>query len=570
MKVLLMQHGEKLVLLIVLIILGMWISGVNSDGKTLPKKQAEKINIDKKIKEAKDYTAKPAPIPEKPMDYTGVIQNRLAVLVDFADTLQWLTAHPDIVEGSTDDRTVFSIYEVLSPSVTAEDEVGSILVTVEMPDRRGGKGGDEVQTGDEIEWERALKGGKTVTNTARWLGVKVEYQVGGKGAWRPLKSVGLKDGVHIFRDESMTPPEFRHNGVQGKQQYSYRASLIVAATGVREEGPAELGEETIVYDGEYTGQIDRFVWAQGAGRIKGRLKAVEPKTVPDMHRVTLGKTEKLYIGRAGEAGTVEQTESDIIFAVKQISALGGTDPTLRVYMMKMVRDRNGKILGWTEALEIKNVKVGDKLGTPPEGQKGIPVKLRNAPDGGLRLVNFQTDWVVADLNIEGRRIYYYEVKKKNVDGKTILYLNEKARTNYHVVTLNNGVENIQIIRLDKLTPNRNPQFCYPLIQQKVNETEEFKDGDPTEFTQPILEPEKPVEWPADKIPPDGVPEDFQTDVPYFVFADGRIVWYDHVNKKMKSTEVKPPKVEEPEVPEGGEGEDGEAPPDGQEPPPDGN
>lgn len=577
MKVLLMQHGEKLVIFLVLIIAGLWINGVSGDPTTLPK--TDKIGIDQKIEKTKDYIAQPAPTPEKPMDYTGTIQKRLAINIEHADTLQFLTKHPDIVEGSTGNRSVYSIYEVYTPEVSLTDEVGSIEVVVNLPQNDGGRG-DEVRNGAEETWTRELANGETVTNRARWLGVKVEYRIGLKGEWLPLRSAGT-GGIYLFKDNAFNDPSFRHNGIQGKQQYSYRASLLVGATGIREEGKPEIGEEIIVYDGDYNGAVDRFVWAQQSGRISGRLQPVDAKQLPVT--IPLNDREKLYTSKAGEVSAVEETESDIIFALYNISALGGGDPTMRLLMTKMVRDRNGDILGWTEPLDLKKIQIGERIGTPPEGQKGFRVKLRNLSDMGMRSVDFQTDWVLSDLNLDAKRIFYYEVKKKRVEPSEqypegdMLYLDERARQPYQTATLSNGLEKIVLVKLDRrqFMHAKDRPYCYPLLPggaEKFEELDSFKEGDPRDFIQPVLQPEKPTEYPPDELPPDGVPVLFQTNIPYFVFPDGRIVWWDHINRELRSTELAPPPEEEPEDGadadgEAGEEAAGEVPPEGMEPPP---
>ena len=560
MKVLLIQHVEKIVLLLVLVLCGLWINGLLSNPKTLPDKDAAKPKIDQWIKEVKAAVAETPPSPEKPMDYTGVIQNRLSVEVGFADTLQWLTAHPDIVEGSTGSKNVFSIYQVLTPTVSVEDEVGSILVSVALPSDSGR--GDEVKGGSEANWERELPNKDVVKNHGRWLGVRVEFKSGTNGKWLALRSAG-RNGTYLFKQGDYSLPEFRHTGVQGKQQYSYRACLLVAATGINEEGLSEVGQETIVFNGEYRGPIDRKAWANANGKLNGRILPLEAAALPP--GVKLAEGEKAYQGDFGTAGVIEQAESDMIMAVKQIGGFG-EEVTLRLYMMKMIRDIRGEIMGWTEPEEFKDIKIGDKLGGPDRR-----VKIRGRENLGFTLVDFSSEWVLQDMNMEGRRIFYYEVKKVSVPKDETypegvkLELREKAKTNTHVIKINNGIETIELIRLERNVsiPQRVMKYCYPLLPgnaEKFEELDSFLNGDPLEFVQPILEPEKPVEKPPTDLPPVDVDlgeKPFQTNIPYYVFPDNRVVFWDHVNKELRILGKEPEAPQEdPELPAGAEGAEG--------------
>ena len=575
MKVLLIQHAEKLILLVVLIVCALAITGTQGDPKTLPAKGADRLAVEKKIKDVKAAQAQTAPVPEKPMDYTGVIGKRLAVEVEFADTLQWLTGHPDVVEGSTGSKNVFSIYEVRQPSVTVEDEVGSVALQINLPNDRSG-GDDKVKTGPQVEWERELPNGQKAINRAYWVGVKVEFKsgTGNNAKWQALainNSALGKKGIYLFKDlESLSTPSFRHNGVTGKQHYEYRARLIVAATGVKEEGLSEIGEEVIVYDGEYRGSKNRSDWSGKQGRIKGRLQALDM----EIQGVDLADKEQLYIGSPGEVGVIEQAESDTIMAMKQISALGAAEPTLRLFMKKMHRDRRGEVLGWTEWVEFKDIKVGDKL-----GKAGQKVKIQGKEDMGFVIVDFSTEWRLQELDIEAERIFYYEVKKVSGQEKTEthpngikLELKTKTRKPYHLARINNGNETIELVRLSRLSQSpRIQNFCYPILENG-DEQEWFKDGDPLDFVPPILVPEAPKEMSPDELPPMDLMESdkpFQTNIPYFIFPDDRVVFWDHVNNELRVLGAKEPEPvdEDPvEGTEGGENGEGDVPPEGQEPP----
>ena len=571
MKVLLIQHGEKLLVAIVLLISIFMVRGVINNSKTLPDQKEVGLDglvLDSKIKSVQAALQQSAPTPKEPLNYTDVISNCLAVSVESADTLQWLTGHPNIVEGSTESKNLYSVYEVLKPDVEVVDEVGSVALTVKLPTHGGGRETNpKIKTGTEALWERDV-GNERIVNRAYWLGVKVEFKVGDatNAKWRPLTSVGA-GGVYLFKDlDNIADPSFRHTGVQGKQKYSYRASLIVAATGVREDGSGKIGEEVIVFDGEYRGSGVHGDWVRVKGLITGRLRPLSELPV----KIQLGAKEKVYLGSFGDEGVIEQAESDTIMAVKQVSSLSG-NPTLRLWMMKMIRNNRGEILGWTEPFELKDLKVGDKI------DKGNQrVKIKGQEDIGYVMVNFSTDWTISEMRTDARRIFYYEVRRMTGVEKSDKYpdgikleLREKARTNYHTVKINNGVETIEMIKLERLNMSeRVMNYAYPLLPgnvEKFDEKEAFMTGDPLNFTQPVLVPEKPVEKPADELPPldlldDGKP--FQTNIPYYIFPDDRVVFWDHVNKELRVLgAVEPPPKEDPEA----AGGDGDEKPNGQDP-----
>ena len=575
MKLLLVQHGEKLALLIILIVCAWAIMGVQGDAKTLPEAgEADRISIDKKINAVKTAQGQTPPSPDKPMDYTGIISKRLAVEVEFADTLQWLTGHPDVVEGSTGSKNVFSIYEVLQPGVGVEDEVGSVSLSIELP-RDASTNDDKVKTGPQIKWERDLPNGDKASNRAYWVGLKIEFKAGTAQAaeWQALaiNNSGLgKQGIYLFKDlENLSAPSFRHNGVTGKQHYEYRARLIVAATGINEEGISEIGEETIVYDGTYRGSKNRSDWASKGGKIKGRLLPLDM----ELPGVQLAAKEKLYMGSPGDVGVIEQAESDTIMALKQVSTLGA-EPTMRLLMKKMHRDRTGEVLGWTEWVEFKDIKVGDKLGKPQQ-----KVKIQGKEDIGFVIVDFSTDWRLNELHIDAERVYYYEVKKMSGQEKSEQYpdgikleLRKKTRTAYHLGRINNGNETVELVRLSRLSqPERIKNYCYPILEEG-DEQERFKDGDPLDFVPPILVPEEPKEMQPDQLPPMDLMESdkpFQTNIPYFIFPDDRVVFWDNVNNELR---VLGAKEEEPELdpanPDGtGEEPGAEGMPEGGEEPP---
>ncbi|NRA37576.1 MAG: hypothetical protein HRU15_05510, partial [Planctomycetes bacterium] len=496
--------------------------------------------------DARSDSAAPRPLP--PIDYTAAISRRLGAKVETEQTMQWLFSHPDIIIGNVEASHVYTAYEVFAPEISVTDEVGSITINVSTPRMQGGSARGIENDSVWVENERTTADGELVQNSASWLGVRIEYKVG-KGDWTPLSTPGMtKGGYYIFKDEDFTIPDSILAGVQGEQRFEFRCQLLVKGTGVIETGAALIGNEVIMWDGKCP-RADRPGWKRIAGRVKGRLLPLAADVIPA--GVKLSKNENAYLGSVSELAIIEKTEADVVIALKSVSALPGQPTTARIMMRKKVRNALGTVLGWTEAVEVKAVEVKGKVGYPKTVKRDFdPNKIVCEIVGaGPREVDFRTEWTVKEVKMDAVRTVYYEVKKvRTPEGATSLVLRPKMYPSYQLVIIeNSNGDTVALPKLKSLSISANIlPFIFPQLPNKdakFNEIKAFEGGDPQDFLNPIMLPEEPVSHPASDL----VNYDPQaaTNIPFYVFADDRYVYYDHLAKKLKAAEIERPEVKEP-------------------------
>lgn len=560
MKPILIQHGEKIALLLVLIICAIWINGVLGDAKTQPNKTSTPAAVDALLKGIAGRQGKSAPQPKQPFDYTGVIKKRMGVTVHAGQAMQWAWAHPDIIIGEVEDSQVYTAYEVHAPSAEVTDEGGSIVVKIQAPSAQSRSNKKGVAGGSQwVENER-----ETAQNTASWLGVKVEYKIG-KGGWMPMLTSGLtKEGYYFFTATEdgdgldTTIPEFILSGIQGEQRYEFRAQLLVKATGIVEKGMSLTGNEVIVYSGKVA-EVNRPKWAQIGGRINGRLMPLAVDAIPA--GIVLGERESAYLSVVGELVIIEKADTDVIFALRSVSAQPDQPMKARILMRKKVRNSLGTILGWTNQYEFKDVGIGDRVGVPKKQDSDLKKdEVKVLVGDRERAVLFKTDWTIKDIKMDAVRTIYYVVKKQvnPANNKIQLVLKPKLSPSYQVVTVvNSSGDELVLPKLKSLTiPERLLPYVYPHLPNgdvKFDVVDVFKNGDPKDFVNPIMVPEEPVVHPPEDLV--NYNGDAETNIPFYVFADDRYVYWDHLARKLKAAEVIRPEVEEPEVGEELDGEE---------------
>ncbi|NRA37168.1 MAG: hypothetical protein HRU15_03440 [Planctomycetes bacterium] len=231
----------------------------------------------------------------------------------------------------------------------------------------------------------------------------------------------------------------------------------------------------------------------------------------------------------------EITDGTIIFAVKSVIVIADKPPKARISMRKKVVDTEGTILGWTDAVTVKELGVGDILGAQDN-------KVTCKVNGKQVTVDFTSDWTVQWIGFDEKSILYYTIQAK-VAGNGFATLGAKPypynntsfaaaglRANCKVVILKNSSGKKLVLPLFKIKKKRlkhpmfpNPQLCNLSI---------FNDINPELYVQPILNPEKPTQVPAQELKQ--YDNDAHTNTPFFTFADARFVYYDHLSKKLLS------------------------------------
>ncbi len=220
-----------------------------------------------------------------------------------------------------------------------------------------------------------------------------------------------------------------------------------------------------------------------------------------------------------------------IIGLHSVKCLEHDDFTADIFISKKVIDPNDKKVHWTKPHLVKGLKIGEKIDAG-----SVHINLRNS-DKKIK-ADLSTEWIISDIAIDGRKTAYYEIKKSFIDGQVKLILKEKAHDNYHFIRVTNGVEVMELPKLwKKYFPPRNPQFTS--FTKYISEYELFFHSDPELYIYPTMQRTPPKEIKYDPHNPDVKQLKITTNIPYYKFRDGRIVYWDHISKKLMVKQAQP-------------------------------
>ena len=558
----LIAHGEKLALAVVAGGCGLVLWSTIDDPTIRPKDNQQQIEaINAKI--AAVFKKQSPPVMKEPRPYLDQLLGRVGESAPVTPTMAWLTNPPDKGRGpplanpgetgQPVDKTnaYLYIYELLAPTVGIKDAIGALKITVAAPESEA-KGARRISSESERKWTRDEKG--IVTNTGRLLGVQLEIKIG-DNEWKPLVLPGAsKDGVLPLT--AIPSGEVTIPTPEPWQTHKLRARLIAAATALDiDKKIAERPRQTVlVHSGPASGgpTEDQAVLDKALVQINSKDGAffkglLRPSPGPLPAGARLQADEKLFLGAwslDSPESTVDATASVRFALVGLSTAPLPEDPQKnrevgRFLLLRLFEQGGDR--KWMEKPIEEKFGVGDVLGAEQ-------VELVSPFDGKKIRQNLTTPFVVDKLVKDQERVLYWFIKpaarKDGAKGKELLL--EKKTVKTDIVELKNP-DTGSVLVLTKLIsvnpPSGKDVLFYPHRPGSLIEKDEFTKA-PSEFRQYKLVPEapkayKPGTGPLDELHKAKKAEgaldlaSYETDTDYYVFPDGRIAWWELVERTVK-------------------------------------
>ncbi len=529
-KHLMLAHGEKAVVLIVAGLCAWKLIAVFTNDEIRPgttqQATSDRIAVIAKVMDSKDV-----PSLKAPPTYLEDMKARFNRELPRAVRPSWIFSHTDIGGGAS--GTFYYIYELNAPAVVPKDNIGTIEVVVSPP--KVGTGSERRSSEWEKQWTRTTE--KTILNSAKVAGVQVEMKVG-EGQWRPLKAPGVLAEGFIPLETLKKSEKFTFPTQAVWERHYFRARTILKATGYT--GEDKDADETVLV---HNGQIDEPDWKIFGEQMKAspemltnEFMAGAKQAVPG---VDLKKGELLYYSNDCDIAWINAT-SDIRFAFEK-SLTDPSDPSKEsasVLLSKQFKRPTGNV--WLDKPEVFKVEKDDVIG----GKRN----LKPPGEDKLKEVDLTTPFQLVDIKHGIERIWYYEVKAKartdGAKGKELYFEPVKKQTDVAVLKNSKTGVVVEMTKLAKITkPNRSltgktfPVF-YPMFPGDFyDEEDEFRKS-PSEFQQWGLIPPTPIMHDKDtgpledlrlNPPGNGV---YKTDTAYIELPDGRLIWWEPINKEI--------------------------------------
>lgn len=334
----------------------------------------------------------------------------------------------------------------------------------------------------------------------------------------------------------------RLQGLEAWTRYEFRASLVAIATAATPgRGFAKGGFGVLVTAGRVAPAgtaIESLPWDQWLKGFERNDAAVTQRFLagrrgPLPAGMVASAGEQVFVGAPTETPTQVPVTSDIRFALDRVVSIGGKQVAQVLVSKQFLVHGN---LVWLKEPVIFKPAQGERLG----GSAVIPDP--RAVDGRRMNADFATPFEVAGIRTGVPRIYYHEVRDvARSDGKRGRDLQAVPRSvATDVVVLRNvrtGSE-FELVRLAKIPAPRPGALVFPHVAADVDEKVQFL-ADPAAFGTPALEPVAPRRWESDQGPLAKLRADnpdfrdfYATDTAYYEFADGRVVWYDVLNRRV--------------------------------------
>jgi hypothetical protein len=561
----LITHGEKLGLAVVVGLSAWAVTGTIGNPEVLPKGVNDVI-IDEMIRKVENARrTHPAPQIKIPPDYVAALKRRLdgslpATAANGQAFMPWLTGQPDVGPRINDVQPLY-IYELLPPRVKAEDKVGTIELTIAMPDSTRPTDGSRIADNAKREWK--AQGGK-VMNSVERAGVLIDYCIGNpNGTYKPLVAEGIVDGFAPMAETEHASFKVVFKADAVWETYFLRVRLVVRATGYPVDKAAETSAPStsavLVCQGRYDATP---VWPD----LEAKIRKGDPEALERFIKAPLRRSYEGAVLKPGE-GFFASTETACQIAVTAATRFTfektstGDDGSLGASMLvttllpplpgAVAGNVQGGVPKWLFQPETFRIKKGEKLGDwriVPDPRKADKSKSR---------VDLSTPFALDEVKTDVKRILYYELDTTSREaggGQRDLIFKPKEKDTEAAVLKNSATGQTRpftrLIRIEKpypklpahlqLAPGQwtkiDGPFIYPDFPDKTyDEAEEFKKN-PAEFRQRDLVPPAPVWHEANTGP---IVEqrkkfggDYQTDTKYLEFADGRVFFWDAVNKRI--------------------------------------
>jgi hypothetical protein len=543
----LIGHGEKIIVAVTVAACGYWLYSTFTNSEIRPKDiSMERINeMVGKVEKARGEVA--PPVMKAPPNYLDDMLTRWSVELPSRKYMAWLSAATDV--GPPDVRGAhYYIYEIHPPTLVAVDAIGTIELSVTLPTS---KRTNDPRISDASSKTWTLE--QRVDNTAQWLGLVIEQRISA-GEWMPITTKDIKNGLVQFKGEpgnlNITVPT-----TEPWQRYSFRARLIAAVTGLPMEKASskDVEQSVMVHQGSYAEEIvdwtalGKGITSKDINEQRAVLSKFQTGSTTGPLATQLKPGQALYYSAdSDEASTI--ATSSIRFVFEKIN-LDFQDPKASgasILLTKFLRDpkagadkNGGKWLlkpvqfkpKLNEAVGEKNYKVLDPFQPPAPNQPGL-----------FKQEDLSTAFVLTEVKQNVQRILYYEIlPKARPNGGRSKDLEMKPKPiDTEVVTLTN-MQSGTVLTLPACKkvqkPNKPLSYFYPdFVGMVYDEVEEFKKN-PSGFKQRELIPAEPKAYKPDEGPLEDLRKRrnddlLKTDTTYYELADGRIIYWEHVNNRV--------------------------------------
>lgn len=447
----------------------------------------------------------------------------------------WLTAAPDRGPGSG--GLLLYIFEVPAPTITATDTVGSaeLTITLATPSRIAGK---RISDSASATWERSAEG---ITNHAEDVGVVIETHRG-DNQWKPMVAKSLKQGFISLAKLDELGGKIPAENLEPWIRHSFRARVIAKATGLDLE-QAILPKATasvVVVPGILIPDGEDVPW----GEFTEKVRSKDVKTIAKLAKpskdvapgITLAADEKLYSGGNSEVAGVQVT-SNVRFALDKVGA-DLTDPTKEVASFLVTKQFVLKVgdKQWLKTPQSFKAGVGDIVGGMAKTE--IPTN-----PGPFVNVDLTTPFKVVEIKRQQKRILYWEILTESRSGGKGKDLKTQAKEALVDVVVVENVKSRNRMELTKLIPIKRPAranpIVFPHLAADIDEEVEFRRS-PSDFIQAVALPAEPKRHEPDEGPLTKLRDDhpdaadlYSTDTGYYELGDGRLVWWEPLNKAIR-------------------------------------
>lgn len=536
---LLIAHGEKALVLLVTAACGYGLYGTFTNPDIRPTDiSMEKIN-DMVATVERERGSQAPPVLKAPSNYLDDMLARWAVQLPSAKYYASLSAASDV--GPADIRSSqYYVYEIHPPKLQVVDNIGNLDVTITLP---AAQRTTDPRISDAASKTWTLEG--RADNKAQWLGVQMEFRVGATSEWQPLVGKDLKGGLLALK-EGTTSHTVTIPTVEPWQRHYFRARLIAKATGLPlDQAKSNDQQQTIlVSQGAYAD--DTIDWAKlsvGIGDVVGGDKTVLGRFLKGVKEgpfaSELRAGELLYRSIDSDEVNIVATDS-IRFVFDKVNQdfQNPANNGATILLSKFLRDPRateknaGKWMSkpWTYKL-LPGEGLGKEEAIQDEFGKGNKI-----PE------NLATPYVLTSVKEKVKRVLFYEIflRSRPMGGRDKdLEVNPKEiETEIAVLTNTKTGTEWSLPRCERVVkPNKPLSIFYPDYGvQTYDEAAEFKKN-PANFKQNQLVPKAPVKHEPDMGPLEDLRKRrndplLRTDTPYYELADGRLVYWEHVNKKL--------------------------------------
>ncbi len=531
----LIAHGEKAAISVTLLACAAQLVVTFTDDSIRPKGitpadiETKNASIDNVFAQGKAPVMKPVP------GYLSEMDARFARTLPLASAPSWVMAPPDRGPGSG--GLLLYVLELPPPTIAAKDAVGAVelTITLEPAIRQQGK---RISDSVQAIWERTAEG---IENHAEVVGVLIETHRG-DNQWKPLAAKGVDKGFVPLSAIIASNGVLMADGLEPWIRHFFRARLVGKATGLDLDQPipVKVTHSVVVASNRLVDASSEVPWAE----FTEKVRAKDAKTLAKLAKplkdapagVALGDGELAYQGTTSDVADAQVT-SDIRFALDKIGN-DLTDPTKEVatfLLTKQFTDKDGTKV-WLKEPQSFKAAVGETV--------GAQVKVANPLAGGaITTVNLVTPFKVVEIKRGQKRIQYWEIREKSRAGGKGKDLEATSKDMQTDVVVVENLKTKNTLTLTKLSPIKRPPrkdpVLYPHLAADVDEEQEFRKN-PSDFVQqePLpLAPKlhQPDEGPLAKLRADhpDAADLYTTDTPYYELADGRVVWWEPLNKRLR-------------------------------------